>query len=186
MLQNKLQDFCCLFYCSLNVIFVTDFKLVVTRKNKQWRQGEFGSAVLSWRISGATIQTFVQLYYEAWSRTRRYHRQVRNVKLVIWQNPKSPVVVSIRNGAVERIGRPNVCVWQTWQGCYLRILPWSLLKNTVLGSLTKDPYFNRRWSLTEMFSKIIISCSSYKICRLLSLAVLLRTFTRYRTKPLNG
>ena len=36
-------------------------------------------------------------------------------------------LVSVRNRTAGRRGRQNVCVWQTWQGYYLRVLSWSPL-----------------------------------------------------------
>ena len=65
-----------------------------------------------------------------------------------------PTLVSLRKGTVERRGRQNVCVWQTWQGYYLHlhVLSWSSLNVNDFWSFTKR-LCKGRWSLAERFFK---------------------------------
>ena len=46
------------------------------------------------------------------------------------------LLVSLRNKTAGR-RRQNTCVWQKWQGYYLRVLSWSLLNANVFWSFTK-------------------------------------------------
>ena len=59
---------------------------------------------------------------------------------------------SVRNRTAGRKGRQNACVWQTWQGYYLRVLSWSSLNIYVYWSLTKD-LFKGKWSWTKCYFK---------------------------------
>ena len=45
--------------------------------------------------------------------------------------------VSLRNRTADRRGRQNACLWQTWQGCYLRVMSWSSQNINVFWSLQK-------------------------------------------------
>ena len=67
-------------------------------------------------------------------------------------------LVSVRNRTAGRRGRQNVCVWQTWQGYYLRVLSWSSLN--ILCSLV----FCKKISLkeSEVWWKVI---SKQNYCR---------------------
>ena len=57
--------------------------------------------------------------------------------------------MSLRNSTAERRGQQNACVWQTWQGYYLRFVSWSSLKLMFSGLFQKH-LFKGRWSLTEI------------------------------------
>ena len=60
------------------------------------------------------------------------------------------ILVSLRNRIVERRGRQDARVWQTWQGYCLRVLLWFTLLFS--GLLQKD-LFKGRWSLAKNFFK---------------------------------
>ena len=62
------------------------------------------------------------------------------------------VIASLHNRTAERRGRQHACVWQTWQGYYLRVLSWSSLNLSVSSPLQKD-LFKGRWSLRQIFFK---------------------------------
>ena len=57
----------------------------------------------------------------------------------------------LRNMTAERRGRQNVCVWQTWQGYYLRVLSWSLRNITVFLSLKICLKKNEIWHKTFQY-----------------------------------
>ena len=59
-------------------------------------------------------------------------------------------LVSLRNRTVERRGRQNAWVWQTWRGYYLRVLSGIHLTLLFLALLQKD-LFKGMWSLAEGF-----------------------------------
>ena len=63
--------------------------------------------------------------------------------------------MSLRNRTAGRRGRQNICVWQTWQGYYFRVLSSSSLKINIF------------WSLTKRLSRL-----SHRFCRLLPSFVL--------------
>ena len=46
--------------------------------------------------------------------------------------------VSLRNRTADRRGRQNACLWQTWQGHYLRVMSWSSQNINVFWSLQKN------------------------------------------------
>ena len=60
------------------------------------------------------------------------------------------LLVSLRNRTVERRGRQNAWVWQTWRGYYLRVLSGIYLTLLFLALLQKD-LFKGMWSLAEGF-----------------------------------
>ena len=55
--------------------------------------------------------------------------------------PPRTIFVSLRKRTGEERRRQNTCVWQTWQGYYVRVLSWS-------GPLQKD-LFKGKWSLAK-------------------------------------
>ena len=60
--------------------------------------------------------------------------------------------VSLRHRTAERRRRQNACVWQTWQGCYLRVLSWSSFNIIVSVFLHRD-VIKGMWSLAKRFLK---------------------------------
>ena len=89
----------------------------------------------------------------------------------------------LRKRTTERRGRQNVCVWQTWQGYYLRVLSWSLLNITVFLSLKICLKKSEIWQKTFQYY-----CHAWQS----SFAVLLPKFNnvsqswRYRFRPHTG
>ena len=68
----------------------------------------------------------------------------QNILKVSWKwklHTGVSLFVSLRNRTGEERRRQNTCVWQTWQGYYVRVLPWS-------GSLQKN-VFKGKWSLAK-------------------------------------
>ena len=58
--------------------------------------------------------------------------------------------VSLRNRTAERRRRQNACVWQTWQGCYLRVLSWSSFNIIVSVFLHREWDWRVRVKLGEI------------------------------------
>ena len=61
-------------------------------------------------------------------------------------------IVNSRNRTAERGGRQNACVWQTWQGYFLRVFSWSSLTLIFSGLLQKD-MFKGGWSSAKRVFK---------------------------------
>ena len=62
----------------------------------------------------------------------------------------------------------NTCVWQTWQGYYLRVLSWSSHNTNVFWSFTKK-MLKGKWSLAKnCFKQKLLSRLSHKVRRFLS------------------
>ena len=74
------------------------------------------------------------------------------VNTPFWVSVRIVLVVSLRNRTVERRGRQNDWVWQTWRGYYLRVLSGIHLTLLFLALLQKD-LFKGMWSLAEGFFK---------------------------------
>ena len=72
------------------------------------------------------------------------------VNTPFWVSVRIVLVVSLRNRTVERRGRQNDWVWQTWRGYYLRVLSGIHLTLLFLALLQKD-LFKGMWSLAEGF-----------------------------------
>ena len=58
---------------------------------------------------------------------------------------------SLRNRTADRRGRQNACLWQTWQGHYLRVMSWSSQNINVFWSLQKNIYLKE----SELWRKVI-------------------------------
>ena len=60
--------------------------------------------------------------------------------------------VRLRHRTAERRRRQNACVWQTWQGCCLRVLSWSSFNIIVSVFLHRD-LIKGMWSSAKSFLK---------------------------------
>ena len=94
----------------------------------------------------------------------------------ILRRHRALATVSLRNRATGRRRLQNACVWQNWQGYYLRVLSQSSLIINVFCSFTKRSAKKGQEVWRKVFVKQLFSRLSRKVCRLLVSPVLLRKF----------
>ena len=68
--------------------------------------------------------------------------------------------VSLRNRTADRRGRQNACLWQTWQGHYLRVMSSSSQNINVFWSLQKNIYLNE----SEVWRKSYFKQNYCQVC----------------------
>ena len=85
------------------------------------------------------------------TKTAGFRKTVHWVEFFLANAGLLETLLSVRNRTAGRRGRQNVCVWQTWQGYYLRVLSWSSLN--VLCSLVFYKKINLKES--EVWRKVI-------------------------------
>ena len=99
-------------------------------------------SVHTYRDSSENWKFFFRLRHSG-TKNAGFRKTVYRVEFFLANACLLETLVSVRNRTAGRRGRQNVCVWQTWQGYYLRVLSWSSIN--ILCSLV----FCKKISLKE-------------------------------------